>query len=158
MTMTKREFERQAHMFRALAMYGISEEEARALRRISMTLRRWHEMECGTDRGAIERDGPNGEGRPRYRSNYSLEKGIPLEKCPIVADRERGALKRLAAICKPHSRRVVPYVQGDPRGCALYLVPVKRLRDAQKGWAIRRPETPKSRVIDSIYSQGIAVY
>lgn len=156
--MTKRESERQAHMFSALAAYGITADEARALRRISKTLHRWHELECGSDRGAIDRDGPNGEGRPRYRSNYSIEKGIPLEKCPIVPDRERGALKRLATICKPHARKIVPYVQGDPRGCALYMVPVKRLREAQRDAAIRHPDWPKHTIIDSIYSQGIAVY
>lgn len=42
--------------FKQLASAGVSTEDATALRRISMTLRRWYEMECGTDQGAIERD------------------------------------------------------------------------------------------------------
>ena len=54
--MTRKEAERQAHMFRALDTLGFTRTEAEQLRRISMTLHRWHELECGTDRGAIERD------------------------------------------------------------------------------------------------------
>ena len=37
---------------------GFNYEDACALRRISMTPHRWHELECGTDRGAIEREQP----------------------------------------------------------------------------------------------------
>jgi len=40
---------------------GISSNDAWALRRISMTLRRWFELECGTDTGAIERDEKTGK-------------------------------------------------------------------------------------------------
>src|SRR5512141_685884 len=42
----------------ALQRAGISEDDARALRRIAMTLNRWFEMECGSDHGAIEREQP----------------------------------------------------------------------------------------------------
>ena len=42
----------QYHMIRALEAEGVTYQDAQALRRISMTLHRWHEMECGTDRGA----------------------------------------------------------------------------------------------------------
>lgn len=39
----------------ALIQAGIEYEDAKALRRISMTLHRWHELECGIDAGGIER-------------------------------------------------------------------------------------------------------
>lgn len=35
--------------------------DAAALRRISMTLTRWHELECGTDRGHVKRDEKTGK-------------------------------------------------------------------------------------------------
>ena len=43
-------------MLRRLERLGISRNDAETLRRISMTLHHWHEMECGTDNGCIERD------------------------------------------------------------------------------------------------------
>jgi hypothetical protein len=157
--MTKREAERIAFLTRTLVDLGFTPEEVTKLRRISSALNHWHELECGTDQGAIERDGPDGTGRPRFRSAYSLANGIPLEKCPIAPDREKGALARLAAICKPHSRKVVPYVQSDPRGCALYLVRVARLREYEKEYAKRQPTWTRDMIIDSVYSSaGIAVY
>lgn len=39
-----------------LTSLGVSYDDAQALRRIAMTLHRWHEMECGVDSGCIERD------------------------------------------------------------------------------------------------------
>lgn len=39
-----------------LTAIGISTFDAENLRRISMTLHRWHELECGTETGAVERD------------------------------------------------------------------------------------------------------
>ena len=157
--MTKREFERRAFLTQNLTRLGFSIDEVTALRRISATLHNWFEMECGSDHGVIERDGPDGDGRPHYRSQRSINHGTPLAECPIVPDREAGARKRLAAICKPHARKVVPYVQTDPRGCALYLVDVKKLREARAEWIKRNPNTPKGAMIEGYYSSfGIAVY
>ncbi len=50
----------------ALLRAGISWDDAHAMRRIAMTLHAWYELECGTDRGCIERDGPDSRcgGRP----------------------------------------------------------------------------------------------
>ena len=39
---------------------GVAETDAFALRRVAMTLHRWHELECGTDTGAVERDETTG--------------------------------------------------------------------------------------------------
>lgn len=122
---------------------GIADDDARALRRISMTLRRWHEYECGTgdDRTtySIERDE---NGRPFMRVQRPTRDGYIDQRWP-TPDRERGALKRLAAIMALYPA-LTPYVQGDPRGCALHLL---RLGDVPPG------EDPSA-----YYTRGIPVY
>lgn len=125
---------RTKHNLNQVISCGISREDSEALRRISMTLHRWHEHECN---GAIQRDGERGDGLPFWHSTYD---GRKLGR---VADRERGALKRLAAIMAryPH---LSAYVQGDPRGCALYI--------------IRPGDVPEGKEPDSYYSRGIPVY
>ena len=122
------------HMIERLKSSGITEKDAFALRRIAMTLHRWHEMECGLDNGCIERDEETGKA---YWLNSHTMRRYP------IADREKGALKRLAALSAKYPD-FVPYVQGDPRGASLYMVPKKYLEDG--------------RDIDSFYSNGIAVY
>ena len=114
------------------------------LRKIEMTLSRWSERECN---GEIERDevtgkmfasyeynGPGGYGRSRF----------------AIADKERGALKRLAAVMAKYSH-LWYYHQGDPRGCALY---VGRWADVgiSAGAAARKPEMPAG-----LYTRGVAV-
>ena len=103
----------QYYMIRALESEGVTYQDAQALRRISRTLHRWHELECGCDRGAIERDEETGV--PYW---YNPNTGTRYR----TRDMETGALKRLNAIMAryPHLRA---YVQGDPRGCALYVLP-----------------------------------
>lgn len=119
----------------ALMNAGVSREDCEALRRISMTLHRWHERECGVDGGCIERDGRDGEGKPYWHSSLSGH------RWPIP-DRERGALKRLTAIMARYPE-LRAYVQGDPRGAALYIL---RPADAPIGQE------------DSHYSRGLVVY
>lgn len=122
-----------------LAAVGFPLEEALSLRRIEMALHRWHELECGDGNDwaswAIERDETTG--RP-YRATYphtgkSYRRSVP--------DREAGAQKRLAAIMARHPA-LVSYIQGDCRGCALYIVRRSDLGD---------------RPLDSAYTCGIAV-
>ena len=43
-----------------LVAAGLSVPDAFALRRIERALRRWHELECGTERGMIGRDDDTG--------------------------------------------------------------------------------------------------
>lgn len=113
---------------------GIAFNDAQALRRISMTLKRWFEHECN---GAIQRDGDQGDGAPYWHSSFD---GRKLCRAP---DRERGALKRLQAIMQNYPD-LKPYVQGDPRGCALYI--------------IRPGDVPDGKEPDAYYSRGIPVY
>lgn len=191
-----------------LRQAGISREDAEALRRISMTLHRWHELECGTDEGCIEREQKyaitragcpasdrlrwwNGkqwdrqaarrtydeyeharmmDGLPTTRQWNSVDflkanaQGFPSEgawretrekpfltrdggsgprlRFPI-ADREAGALKRLAAIVARYPGFGF-YVQGDPRGASLYI--------------LRPGDVKAGETADSVYTRGIAVF
>lgn len=124
-----------AHMLSTLEGLGIRWNDAVALRRIAMTLHSWHELECGTDRGAIERDEEKGN-RPYWRaSRTGMNYPIP--------DREKGAKKRLAAIMIRYPT-LGYYIQGDPRGASLFI--------------LRPGDVPEGKDADAYYSRGIAVY
>jgi hypothetical protein len=124
----------------AAALHAASPEtrtgygDAYALRRIAMTLHRWHELECGVEGGGIERD--EATGKVTWYSSYSGTR-IPYR------DYETPALKRLAKIIARYPT-LKSYVQGDPRGAALYI--------------LRPGDVPAGEDADSYYSRGIAVY
>ena len=135
-------------MMAQLERLGFSYGEACALRRISVTLQHWFELECGTCRGkngevsvSVERD-DNGEGKPFERIQYQGPTGYIDQRYP-VSDREAGARKRLAAIMAPYKRRLVAFVQTDCRGAALYIL----LKSQIKGENIQ-----------AVYNRGVAVY
>lgn len=134
------------HMIERLKAAGISESDALALRRISMTLHRWHELECGDGNDyaswGIERDETTG--KPYLVTHPHTGKS----RRSLIHDREKGALKRLSEIVSRYPD-FIPYVQGDPRGAALYMVPKS---------VLRRQGFNGSRDIESCYSDGIAVY
>lgn len=146
--MTKAERERLTRQENVLMSLGFTRDESDALRRISRTLHRWHELECGTDRGALERDDATG------KPYWVPESG---RRWP-VADRERGALQRLGRIVghrntrvwaasdahAVHVHAVHPYVQTDPRGAALYI--------------LRPGDVPAGSKAESCYTNGICVY
>lgn len=113
---------------------GISTADANVLRRAQLTLHRWAELECGDGNGCIERD--DATGKPfYYRANHSyLDPHDPRARYRI-ADREAGALRRVAEVCKRNGLHF--YHQTDPRGCALYVS--------------REPLT------DSDYNRGVAM-
>ena len=117
-----------------LTRAGLTYDEAHALRRIAMQLHRWHELECGTDTGAVERDETAGK---TYWYNSMTGRRFPCN------DRETGALKRLAKIMARYPN-LGYYVQGDPRGAALYI--------------LRPGDVPEGQDVDAYYSRGIAVY
>lgn len=131
--MTKREAMEIAATENRLLNIGISRDDAEALRRISMTLRRWFERECGIDGGCIERDDTTD--KPFWLNSDTMR------RWPI-ADRETGARKRLAAIMAKYPE-LTAYVQGDPRGCSLYVLTADQLSSEHD--------------IDSTYTRGIAI-
>ena len=138
--MTKREALRQTEQERALMLLGFTHEEAYQLRRISMTLRRWYELECGVDNGGVERDETTGK-TFWYWSHTGKRTPYP--------DRETGAVKRLKAIIYARNARVAGgplsyYLQTDPRGAALYI--------------LRPGDVPNGEDVQSYYTRGICVY
>ena len=93
--------------------------QANTLRRAELTLQSWAELECGDSDSYASRGLCRDEvtGKP-----YMLvipHKGDSKGKRYPVADRERGALKRVASVCKDAGLSF--YHQGDPRGCVLYV-------------------------------------
>lgn len=159
--MNRREAERLARQESVLVNLGFTWEEAAQLRRISMTLRRWHERECGTDSGCIERGRKELNPATGKREFVSDENGAPYWGSYSgdkphhyrVPDRERGAHKRLAGILRDRNARMLPlqspdklqsYIQGDPRGAALYI--------------LRPGDVPEGQSADAYYSRGVCVY
>lgn len=133
--------ENKLRMLAALERLGISTSDALELRRIEMALQRWGERECGDAYGrAIERDEATGIPYETYDLGASGKRGRRR-----IPDRERGALKRLEAIMSKYPA-LVPYHQGDPRGCALYIVKRSDLEDNERNLPI-----------ESYYTRGVAV-
>lgn len=159
--MTKKEALRQMQQENTLIDLGFTRDEAAALRRISMTLHRWFEYECGTGDGqvsrSIERDGDEPDSKPYMRVQYPTAQGYVDRRWPI-ADRETGARKRLENIIRtrngrdraiggPDGNRVGElsyFVQTDPRGAALYI--------------LRPGDVPEGASAESYYNRGIVVY
>lgn len=131
---------------------GISIVDAQVLWRISMTLHRWHELECGNGddlsswcivRGHKRADGAfdyDDEGKPYLERHY--HRGEAKAHYQPVDDRERGAHKRLAGIMARYPG-FQAYVQTDPRGASLYILRPGDLSDGVP--------------IDQVYNRGIAV-
>lgn len=126
---------RETHeMLSRLEKAGITPDDAQALRRIAMTLQRWHELECGDQYGmAVERDD---DGKTyMYRPDTGARWRTP--------DRESGAGRRLAAIMAkyPHLQA---YIQTDPRGAPLYI--------------LRPGDVPDGAEVMAYYNNGLPVY
>lgn len=113
---------------------GITFDEANTLRLASLALHRWAEKECGEGSAlaswAIERDEKTDL---PYLCTYPHNGKMSRHR---IADKEKGALRRIANICKANGLHY--YHQTDPRGCALYVA--------------REPLT------DSDYNRGVAIY
>ena len=154
--MTKNEAQRRARLDSYLLNLGFTDSEVASLRRINSTLQRWHELECGTESGVIERD--DATGKPywvSYTRRY-LGANDARMRSPI-ADREAGALRRLARIIKDCNVRrfyalpnggsigmLTTYIQTDPRGAALYI--------------LRPGDIPEGVDVQSCYTRGVCVY
>lgn len=108
----------------------VARTDAEALRRISMTLHRWYELECN---GEVEVDafGKAYAHSPTGRRAYQMH------------NREAGALKRLAKIMARYPALQF-YVQSDPRGAALYI--------------LRPGDVFQGQLPADCYSRGLAVH
>jgi hypothetical protein len=144
---TKREYERRMRQADTLRQLGFTPQEAHALRRISMTLHRWHELECGDGNGCIERDEKTGA--PYwYNANARYVDPHDPRARRAIPDREKGAIKRLEKILAQRLERtrfyLGYYIQTDPRGAALYI--------------LRPDDVPQGADASAYYSRGICVY
>lgn len=138
--------ERMTRLLSSMDKLGFTYSETQSLRRIEMTLQRWGENECGNGNDhmswSIERDETTDKPFMVYHPHTGKSYREP------IADKEAGALKRMAKIVESRNARfdkkdaVVGYHQGDPRGCALYIVRVADLN---------------GRPVDTCYTCGVAV-
>ena len=157
--MTRKEAVRINEQEARLLTIGFTMAEAESLRRISMTLHRWFELECGDSDNykswAIERD-------EETEVPYLVVHPHDSNKVHRhrIADRERGAERRLQAIvdarnarnppytggadCAYVDHRVTRYIQSDPRGVALYI--------------LRPGDVPEGGDVMAYYNRGICVY
>lgn len=92
-------------------------DDANTLRRAQITLQKWAKQACGNSNNfcswSIERDEQTDV---PYRCVYPHSgKSYRVR----IADREAGALRRVAVICTRLGAHF--YHQTDPRGCALYV-------------------------------------
>ena len=103
----------------------VVEKDAETLRRAELTLTSWAEEVCN---GTIERpwegtvDGPDtyvGNRPARSIGGYRDSSGRFHTEFMFVPDREAGALRRVAEVCKRNGLEF--FHQGDPRGCTLYI-------------------------------------
>lgn len=128
-------------MIQRLNTLGFSNDEAFSLRRIAMTFHRWDELECGDGNDYLswaivrdeETDIPYMEVHPHTSNDVRRYK---------VADREKGAQKRLDKIMANHPE-LVAYHQGDCRGASLYIVRKSDLNGSD---------------IRANYTKGVAIY
>lgn len=102
-------------------------EQANTLRRAPVTLHGWCELECGNNndyaswsivrghkiKGEFTYDDDGTPFIERHNHNENKARYSP------VRDREKGALKRIKAVCNLAGLHF--YYQTDPRGCALYV-------------------------------------
>jgi hypothetical protein len=134
--------DRIARFYRVFSDLGLSFDETETLRRAEMTLHRWHELECGNCNAygttyCLTRD--EGTGKPFME--YHPQDGKTLRTA--YPDKEKGALRRIAAVLAGKENIAGYYQQTDPRGCALYI--------------LRKGDVPEGERAESYYSRGIAV-
>ena len=163
--MTRKEAERQTIQADRLRALGFTREECEQLRRISMTLQRWFERECGDsnqygdwsitrgykDTGQDFRHDDDGQAFEERHTYAHDGKGSARTTYTRITDREKGARTRLAAILKSvnvqRAGKVGPlaaYIQTDPRGAALYI--------------IRPGDVPEGKTADAYYTNGLCIY
>jgi len=139
--MNKRTAQRYTHLVNSLSLLGFTMDETDRLLKISRTLQRWHELECGTgnEHGTsfhVERD-------PVTDRPFLVTSWRDRTNRRAYQDREKGALRRLAEVLKGKENIAGFYQQTDPRGCALYI--------------LRKGDVPEGENVECYYTRGIAV-
>jgi hypothetical protein len=124
-----------------LCNLGFSLAEVPTLLSVERGLRRWHGLECGSGDSlisvSVERDEA---GKPFRRVQYATHAGWVDQRTPC-RDMEKANLRRLSRLME--GKPVRAYVQGDPRGCALYI--------------LRPGDVPEGGDVNAYYYRGIPV-
>lgn len=139
--------QRIADFYSRMEKLGFTHDETETLRLAQLTLHRWAERECN---GEVERDEKTGK-------VYAVNTLTGERRRYTVPDRETGAWKRVEAVVSACNLRMqgitgnrdldlVAYHQTDPRGCALYLVPITELKGEDK-----------EHDISAVYNRGFGV-
>lgn len=141
-TNTKKQ--RMIAFYEMMGRVGFSAEETETLLKAERALHRWHELECGTgdDRVSISVERDEESGKPFRRVQYMGAGGKWIDRKESCRDMEKAARKRIASVLDGKAG-LSAYVQGDPRGCALYI--------------LRAGDVPEGQNADCCYSRGIAV-
>ena len=124
---------RIADFYKMFQDMGFTYDEVETLRLAQLTLHRWSERECN---GEVEID----EETDKAYSVYYRNNGEAIKH--RIPNSDKGARERVEKIIKNHEGYQA-YFQGDPRGCALYILRPSDLKEGQE--------------VDSYYSRGIAV-
>jgi hypothetical protein len=140
--MTKTKKARLIHLSNALTNLGFSSSEIDQLLSVERGLHRWHELECGTgnDRVSVSVERDEKTEKPFKRVQFQTRSGWIDRKTPC-RDMEKANLSRLSRIMEGKTCKA--YVQGDPRGCALYI--------------LRPGDVPEGCDSHAYYSRGLAI-
>jgi len=141
MRTTKRQ--RTALFFEMMGRVGFTRGETETLLKAERALHSWAELECGTgdDRHTVSVERDEITGKPFRRVQFRRAGQWAENRYP-VRDMEAAALRRVAAVAAAHPDLSF-YHQGDPRGCALYV--------------LRPGDVPAGERAESYYSRGVAV-
>jgi hypothetical protein len=136
-TKAQRIAEGAARDMAALAPFGMTAALLAQAYTLERALHRWHEFECGTENGGVDYGDDNPE-TARYCGWYNARTGTRSR----IRNQWPELMKRLARL-RAALPALVFYVQGDPRGAALYAL---RPGDCLPGVAV-----------DSCYSRGVCL-
>jgi hypothetical protein len=142
MKTTKRQ--RTAAFFDMMSRVGFTTSETETLLKAERALQRWHEMECGTgdDRVSVSVERDEESGKPFRRVQYMGAGGKWIDRKEPCRDMEKVAMKRVAGVLEGKAG-LSAYIQGDPRGCALYI--------------LRSGDVPEGKEPCQYYNRGVAV-
>lgn len=136
--------QRMARFFDTMSRLGFTFQETEQLLKAERALQRWHELECGTgnDRVTVSVERDEESGKPFRRVQYMGAGGKWIDRREPCRDTEKAARKRIDSVLSGKSG-LSAFIQGDPRGCALYI-----LRDG---------DIPEGAGPCAYYSRGIPV-
>jgi hypothetical protein len=134
---------RLMHLQNTLCNLGFALGDVHTLLSIERGLQRWHELECGTgdDKVSVSVERDEKTEKPFRRVQYMGRDGKWVDRKTPCRDMEKSNLRRLSRIME--GKAVRAYVQGDPRGCALYI--------------LRPGDVPEGKDPNAYYSRGIPV-